>query len=199
MGPSWTFRPKVSTSQVGSTLPSPWEPPPPPGSHTLAPRVRLGFHVAAGPEIRHLLMIIKKLVSKTKQALARADLSSSQLDRVIVAHRGDHAGSAWSSNYTFDLAQLDKRIFVEVPCPTSFVELQVRPLDLSKVQNSHYYCWTKKEKKFNMVFGKTIPTIFDHSKWFENSLENSLKNSLKNSLTLQISRWYKWLIFKDIV
>ena len=50
-----------------------------------------------------------------------------------------------------------------------------------------------------MVFGKTIPTIFDHSKWFENGLENSLKNSLENGLTLQILKWYKWLRFKDIV
>ena len=41
--------------------------------------------------------------------------------------------------------------------------------------------------KSYMVFGETIPTIFDHSKWFE------------NGLTLQILRWYKWLRFKDIV
>ena len=46
-----------------------------------------------------------------------------------------------------------------------------------------------------MVFGETILVIFDHSKWFENGLENSLKNGL----TLQISRWYKWLRFKDII
>ena len=50
-----------------------------------------------------------------------------------------------------------------------------------------------------MVFGETILVIFDHSKWFENSLENGLKNGLENGLTLQISRWYKWLRFKDIV
>ena len=49
------------------------------------------------------------------------------------------------------------------------------------------------------MFGKTILVIFDYFKWFENSFENSLKNSLENSLTLQISRWYKWLRFKDIV
>ena len=51
----------------------------------------------------------------------------------------------------------------------------------------------------NNVFGKIILVIFDHSKWFENGLENSLKNDLENGLTLQISKWYKWLIFKDIV
>ena len=51
----------------------------------------------------------------------------------------------------------------------------------------------------NNVFGKIILVIFDHSKWFENGLENSLKNDLENGLTLQISRWYKWLRFKDIV
>ena len=50
-------------------------------------------------------------------------------------------------------------------------------------------------KQINIVFGETIPTIFYHSKWFE----NGLKNGLKNSLTLQILRWYKWLRFKDIV
>ena len=49
------------------------------------------------------------------------------------------------------------------------------------------------------VFGKIILVIFDHSKWFENSLENGLKNDLENGLTLQILRWYKWLRFKDIV
>ena len=49
------------------------------------------------------------------------------------------------------------------------------------------------------IFGKTILVIFDHSKWFENSLENGLKNDLENGLILQISRWYKWLRFKDIV
>ena len=49
------------------------------------------------------------------------------------------------------------------------------------------------------VFEKTILVIFYNSKWFENSLENSLKNSLENGLTLQISRWYKLLRFKDIV
>ena len=41
------------------------------------------------------------------------------------------------------------------------------------------------------VFGKTIFVIFYHSKRFENGLENGL--------TLQISKWYKWLRFKDIV
>ena len=46
-----------------------------------------------------------------------------------------------------------------------------------------------------VVFGETIPTIFYHSKWFE----NGLKNGQENSLTFQISRWYKWLRFKDIV
>ena len=45
------------------------------------------------------------------------------------------------------------------------------------------------------MFEKTILVIFYHSKWFENDLENGLKNGL----TLQISRWYKWLRFKDIV
>ena len=48
-------------------------------------------------------------------------------------------------------------------------------------------------------FGEIILVIFDHSKWFENGLENSLKNGLENSLTLEISRWYKWLRFKNIV
>ena len=60
----------------------------------------------------------------------------------------------------------------------------------------------KKKKKVGMsyhLFGKIILVIFDHSKWFENSLENGLKNNLENGLTLQISRWYKWLRFKDIV
>ena len=38
--------------------------------------------------------------------------------------------------------------------------------------------------RMNMVFGKTISTIFDHSKWFENGLENGLKNGLENGLTL---------------
>ena len=52
---------------------------------------------------------------------------------------------------------------------------------------------------YNSPFGKTIPTIFDHFKQFENGLENGLKNNLENGLTLQISRWYKWLRFKDIV
>ena len=47
----------------------------------------------------------------------------------------------------------------------------------------------------NYPFGETILVIFDHSKWFENSLENGLKNGL----TLQILRWYKQLRFKDIV
>ena len=32
-----------------------------------------------------------------------------------------------------------------------------------------------------------------------NGLENGLKNGLENGLILQISRWYKWLRFKDIV
>ena len=50
-----------------------------------------------------------------------------------------------------------------------------------------------------IVFGKIILVIFYHSKWFENDLENGLKNDLENGLTLQISRWYKWLRFKDIV
>ena len=50
-------------------------------------------------------------------------------------------------------------------------------------------------KQGKLVFGKTILVIFYHSKWFENGLENSLKNGL----TLQISRWDKWLRFKDIV
>ena len=49
------------------------------------------------------------------------------------------------------------------------------------------------------MFGKIILVIFDHSKWFENGSENGLKNGLENGLTLQISRWYKWLRFKDIV
>ena len=35
--------------------------------------------------------------------------------------------------------------------------------------------------------------------WSFLTILNSLKNSLKNGLTLQISRWYKWLRFKDIV
>ena len=46
-----------------------------------------------------------------------------------------------------------------------------------------------------LVFEKIILVILTIS----NGLENSLKNGLKNSLTLQISRWYKWLRFKDIV
>ena len=52
---------------------------------------------------------------------------------------------------------------------------------------------------FYMVFEEIILIIFDHSKWFENSLKNSLKNGLENDLTLQILKWYKWLRFKDIV
>ena len=51
----------------------------------------------------------------------------------------------------------------------------------------------------NPPFEKTIPTIFYHSKQFENGLENSLKNGSKNSFILQILRWYKWLRFKNIV
>ena len=50
-----------------------------------------------------------------------------------------------------------------------------------------------------LVFGETIVIFFYHSKQFENDLENNLKNNLKNGLILQISRWYKWLRFKDIV
>ena len=50
-------------------------------------------------------------------------------------------------------------------------------------------------KQRDIVFGKTILVIFYNSKWFENGLENDLKNGL----TLQISMWYKWLRFKDII
>ena len=35
--------------------------------------------------------------------------------------------------------------------------------------------------------------------WSFFTILNGLENSLKNNLTLQISRWYKWLRFKDII
>ena len=51
----------------------------------------------------------------------------------------------------------------------------------------------------NPPFRETILFIFYYSKWFENGLENDLKNDLENYLTLQISKLYKQLRFKDIV
>ena len=46
------------------------------------------------------------------------------------------------------------------------------------------------------MFGQTILLILfyflEWSKWFE-------KKMMLNCLTLRISRWYKWLRFKDIV